>query len=101
MTPWLHEILRSIFLKVQTIWWMDIVSIRFVDSDIIYTLWLHLRIIISSSSIYRGELSFLQLVHFCICWCDSAILKGYLFQQWLACVHVPNWKNVLRVRCVW
>ena len=40
-------------------------------------------------SIYRGELSFLQPVHFCICWCDSAILISYLFQQWLACMHVP------------
>ena len=51
--------------------------------------------IISSSSICRGELSFLQPVHFCICWHDSAILTSYLFQQWPACVHVPNWKNVL------
>ena len=61
--------------------------------------------IISSSSIYRGELSFLQAVHFCICWHDSAVLIGYLFQRWLACMHVPNWKNVLGVsavvRCVW
>ena len=43
--------------------------------------------------LYRGELSFLQLVHFCICWHDSAMLTGYLFRQWSACVHVPNWKN--------
>ena len=42
---------------------------------------------------YRGELSFLQPVHFCICWRDSAVLTGYLFRQWPACVHVPNWKN--------
>ena len=60
---------------------------------------------IGSSSIYRGELSFLQLVHFCICWCNNAVLTGYLFQQWLACVCVPNWENVLGVnaviRCVW
>ena len=43
MTPWLHEIVRSIFLKVQTVWWMDIMSIRFIDSQMIYslfTLWL-------------------------------------------------------------
>ena len=52
---------------------------------------------ISSSSIYRGELSFLQPVHFCICWRDSAVLTGYLFRQWPACVRVPNWKNVLGV----
>ena len=43
--------------------------------------------IIGSSSIYRGELSFQQPVHFCICWRDSA---SYLSQQWAACVHVPN-----------
>ena len=48
---------------------------------------------VSSSSIYRGELSFLQLVHFCICWRDSAVLTGYLFRQWLACVRVPNSEN--------
>ena len=53
---------------------------------------------IGSSSIYRGELSFLQPVHFCICWRDSALLTSYLFRQWLVCVHVPNWKNVLGVR---
>ena len=51
------------------------------------------------------ELSFLQPVHFCICWCDSAVLTSYLFRQWLVCVCVPNWKNVLGasavVRCVW
>ena len=52
------------------------------------------------SSIYRGELSFLQPVHFCICWCNSAILTGYLFQQWPVCMHVPNWKNVLGVSAV-
>ena len=52
-------------------------------------------------SIYRGELSFLQPVHFCICWRDSAILISYLFQQWLACMHVPNWKNVLGVSAVY
>ena len=46
-----------------------------------------------SSSIYRGELSFLQPVHFCICWRHSAVLTGYLFRQWPACVCVPNWKN--------
>ena len=50
-------------------------------------------VLISSSSIYRGELSFLQPVHFCICWRDSAVLNGYLFRQWPACVCVPNWKN--------
>ena len=49
---------------------------------------------VSSSSIYRRELSFLQPVHFCICWCDSAILTGYLFRQWPECVRVPNLKNV-------
>ena len=58
-----------------------------------------------SSSIYRGELSFLQPVHFCICWHDSAVLTSYLFRQWPACMHVPNWENVLGVsaviRCVW
>ena len=26
---------------------------------------------------YRGELSFLPPVHFCICWRDSAVLSGY------------------------
>ena len=35
----------------------------------------------------------------------SAVLTGYLFRQWPACVHVPNWKNVLQVsnlvRYVW
>ena len=60
---------------------------------------------IGSSSIYRGELSFLPLVQFCICSCGSAILTSYLFRQWPACVRVPNWKNVLGVsgviRCVW
>ena len=60
---------------------------------------------IGSSSIYRGELSFLPPVQFCICSRDSAVLTGYLFQQGPACVHVPNWKNVLQVsgvvRCVW
>ena len=56
-----------------------------------------------SSSIYwfllshRGELSFL---HFCICWRDSAVLSGYLFRQWPACVRVPNWQNVLGVSAV-
>ena len=43
-------------------------------------------------------------VQFCICSRDSAVLTGYLFQQGPACVHVLNWKNVLRVsgviRCV-
>ena len=34
---------------------------------------------IGSSSIYRGELSFLSLVQFCIFWRDSAILTGNLF----------------------
>ena len=34
---------------------------------------------IGSSSIYKGELSFLQPVHFCICWHDSAVLTSYLF----------------------
>ena len=24
---------------------------------------------------------------------DSALLTGYLFRQWMACVRVPNWKN--------
>ena len=43
---------------------------------------------IGSSSIYRGELSFLQPVHFCICWRDSAVLTGYLFRQWPACMRV-------------
>ena len=60
---------------------------------------------IGSSSIYRGELSFLPLVQFCICSRDSAVLTGYLFRQWPACMHVPNWKNVLQVsgvvRCVY
>ena len=60
---------------------------------------------IGSSSIYRGELSFQQQVHFCICWRNSAKLTSYLFRQWLACMCVPNWKNVLGVsiviRCVW
>ena len=60
---------------------------------------------IGSSSIYRGELSFLPLVQFCICLHDGAILTGYLFRQGPACVHVLNWKNVLQVsgviRCVW
>ena len=28
---------------------------------------------------------------------NSAVLTGYLFRQWPACVHVPNWKNVLQV----
>ena len=51
-------------------------------------------------SINRGELSFLQPVHFCICWRDSAVLSGYLFRQWPACVRVPNWKNVLGVSAV-
>ena len=51
----------------------------------------HAGQIISSS--YRGELSFLQPVHFCICWRDSSVLIGYLFRQWPACVCVPNWKN--------
>ena len=46
--------------------------------------------IIGSSSIYRGELSFLQPVHFGICWHNSAVLNGYLFRQWPACVRVPN-----------
>ena len=50
----------------------------------------------SSSSIYRGELSFLQRVHFCIC---SAILTGYLFRQWLACMHFligkMSWESAL------
>ena len=58
-----------------------------------------------SSSFYRGELSFLQPVHFCICWHNSAILTSYLFRQWPAYMCVPNWKNVLGVstviRCVW
>ena len=49
--------------------------------------------VISSSSIYRGELSFLQPVHFCICWRDSAVLTGHLYRQWPACMCVPNWKN--------
>ena len=31
---------------------------------------------------------------------DSAILTGYLFRHWPACVHVPNWKTVLCL-CVW
>ena len=53
-------------------------------------IWAH----ISSSSIHRGELSFLQPDNFCICWCDSAILTSYLFRQWLACVHVPNWEKL-------
>ena len=52
---------------------------------------------IGSSSIYRGELSFQSPVQFCICSRDSAVLTGYLFRQGLACMHVPNWKNVLRV----
>ena len=60
---------------------------------------------IGSCSIYRGELSFLPPVQFCICLHDSAILTSYIFQQWPACVHVPNWKNDLGVsgvvRCVW
>ena len=51
------------------------------------------QFLISSSSIYRGELSFLQPVHFCICWRDNAVLTGYLFPQWPACVCVPNWKR--------
>ena len=46
----------------------------------------------SSLYIYRGELSFLQPVHFCICWRNTAILSSYLFQQWLACMCVSNWK---------
>ena len=46
--------------------------------------------------LFIGEFSFLQPVHFCICWRDSPVLSGYLFRQWLACVCVPNWKNVLR-----
>ena len=57
------------------------------------------------SSPYRGELSFLPPVQFCICSCDSAILTSYLFRQGPACVHVLHWKNVLQVsgviRCVW
>ena len=53
--------------------------------------------IIDSSSIYRGELSFLSPVQFCICLRDSAVLTGYLFRQGPVCVRVPNWKNVLRV----
>ena len=52
---------------------------------------------ISSSSIHKEEL---QPVHFCICWRDSAVLNGYLFRQWPACMHVPNWKNVLGVSTV-
>ena len=32
--------------------------------------------------------------------CNSAVLTSYLFQQWPACVYVPNWKNVLCL-CVW
>ena len=60
---------------------------------------------IGSSSIYRGELSFLPPVQFCICSHNSAVLTGFLFRQGPACVHVLNWKNVLRVsgviRCVW
>ena len=53
--------------------------------------------------LYRGELSFQQPVHFCICWRDSAVLTSYLFRQWPACVSVPNWKNNVAqvVRCVW
>ena len=35
----------------------------------------------------------------------SAMLSGYLFQQWPVCMHIPNWGNVLGVsalaRCVW
>ena len=43
MTPQLHEIQKKIFSKVQSIRWTDIMSIRFVDSQMIYlvcTLWL-------------------------------------------------------------
>ena len=43
MTPWLCEIQKNIFSKVQTIWWTDILSKRFVDSQMMYllhTLWL-------------------------------------------------------------
>ena len=50
---------------------------------------------IGSSSIHRGELSFLPLVQFCICLRDSVVLTSYLFRQWPACVRVPDWKNVL------
>ena len=36
MTP--HaQILRSILSKVQTVQWMDIMSIRFIDSQMIYS----------------------------------------------------------------
>ena len=31
-------------------------------------------ILVPPLSIYRGELSFLQPVHFCICWRDSAVI---------------------------
>ena len=54
-------------------------------------IWAH----IGSSSIYRGELSFLSLVQFCICSRNSAIFTGYVFRQEPVCVRVPNWKNVL------
>ena len=60
----------------------------------------HGQRIIGSSSIYGGELSFLQPVHFCICWHNSAILTGYLFQHLPACVHAPSWKNFLGVSTV-
>ena len=68
-----------------------------VARSMVHCLWnrvvrMHAHGHISSSSIYRGELSFLQPVHFCICWHDSAVLTSFLFQQWLACACVPNWK---------
>ena len=39
MTLWLHEIQKNLFLKEQTIQWMDIMSIRFIDSQMIYSLY--------------------------------------------------------------
>ena len=76
---------RNTYVYIMLLYCSSILLAREYSSDI------------SSSSIYRGELSFLIPDHFCICLRDSAVLTGYLFRQGPACVHVHSWKNVLGV----
>ena len=80
-----------------TLEWQDHITRTFLSVDIYQSMIFHkqTRKMTNSATVTRTFLS----VNIYMMQRNSVILTGYLFRQWLACVHVPIWKNV-RCLCV-
>ena len=58
-----------------------------------------MSVLLVSTLFIEGNSHYYKPVHFCICWCDSAVLTSYLFRQWPACMCVPTLEKCPGSQC--